>query len=714
MLESLRIRNFKQHGALDIVFPSGMTICTGKNYKGKSTVLQAVLFAFFGVSAVPGGSKLVVRRGAANPDLNVQVAFFHQGKRYRLERTFSTATLYCADQVTATGKSAVNKELEEILGTSQKFFLRLKYAEQGETQALLTMGAEELHKIVEHVSGASVVNEVILRASQRATSAAARLEEVGDPEPLEPLRKELGDLQKKQQVDTATYAAHYEAVQARTAELRLTDAKLRETLEQNQALETRRTNQRSLNGQLSQALHQQQAAQDTLVEYGEVQNVSDCQEEYARLSEAARLYKEWSTLVTAKVNALEAAEKAKVSNQVELKSLNGQLSLVPEADVHAAYEKTLEAAKTLSAWEAELGNRQQALTQGVCSACGRAFENIDPVAMQQAVTEAEANVAKARSYERAAQAAYFEVQDLAKKRQGLVAEIQAIEKVALPALATKHAELTQAIGEGRKAMDKIGDPPSPSEVQAAHQRWMEASTAATIIAKATKELEEAEALANKLKTNPLLEEEIPDNAAIDPLYQQVEEARRLQQSAQIQAEETQRFLTQIKFEIGTLETRIQQVEAVQARATELATQIDTAKRLVKYLKTNRDRFMAQLWQQVMAYASEFASACTGGAIERLLRTEAGTFEFVESGESVPLAAASGAQKSIMSVAVQLAFDALLPDGFGALMLDEPTSQMDEDHALALSQMLANSGRQIIMVSHRENDAALAQAHVHLN
>jgi ATPase subunit of ABC transporter with duplicated ATPase domains len=57
---------------------------------------------------------------------------------------------------------------------------------------------------------------------------------------------------------------------------------------------------------------------------------------------------------------------------------------------------------------------------------------------------------------------------------------------------------------------------------------------------------------------------------------------------------------------------------------------------------------------------------------------------------------------------------MLPDTFGALLLDEPTSQMDDDHAMALSQMLASSGRQIIMVSHREVDSAIAQAHVHLN
>ena len=67
----------------------------------------------------------------------------------------------------------------------------------------------------------------------------------------------------------------------------------------------------------------------------------------------------------------------------------------------------------------------------------------------------------------------------------------------------------------------------------------------------------------------------------------------------------------------------------------------------------------------------------------------------------------------MSVGVQLALDTLLPDTFSALLLDEPTSDMDTDRALALTQALSQSGRQIIMVSHREMDSSLAQSHIHL-
>lgn len=111
MLESLRIRNFKRHESLDVVFPSGMTICTGKNYQGKSSILQAILFAFFGVSAVPGGSKLVVRRGASQSSMGVQAVFHHRGHQYRLERSFNNASLHQDGELIASSKSAVSSQL---------------------------------------------------------------------------------------------------------------------------------------------------------------------------------------------------------------------------------------------------------------------------------------------------------------------------------------------------------------------------------------------------------------------------------------------------------------------------------------------------------------------------------------------------------------------------------------------------------------------------
>ena len=87
--------------------------------------------------------------------------------------------------------------------------------------------------------------------------------------------------------------------------------------------------------------------------------------------------------------------------------------------------------------------------------------------------------------------------------------------------------------------------------------------------------------------------------------------------------------------------------------------------------------------------------------------------FTEDGYTDEVITASGSQRSIMALGVQLALDTLLPNTLGALLLDEATADMDEAHATALTQALANSNRQVVMISHRAMDATIAQAHIDL-
>jgi DNA repair exonuclease SbcCD ATPase subunit len=99
----------------------------------------------------------------------------------------------------------------------------------------------------------------------------------------------------------------------------------------------------------------------------------------------------------------------------------------------------------------------------------------------------------------------------------------------------------------------------------------------------------------------------------------------------------------------------------------------------------------------------FASVCTGGAIERVLRQDYGAFAYVEGGEVQPIEPASGAQALIMGLGMQLALSRVLSSGFRCTLLDEPTADLCDELALTLTSALACLGQQILMVSHREFD-----------
>ncbi|MNF82182.1 hypothetical protein D3C84_644810 [compost metagenome] len=128
--------------------------------------------------------------------------------------------------------------------------------------------------------------------------------------------------------------------------------------------------------------------------------------------------------------------------------------------------------------------------------------------------------------------------------------------------------------------------------------------------------------------------------------------------------------------------------------------------LLGHIRSNRDRYSKQVWDVFMASASMFASNATGGVIESISRGEDGAFTFVEDGFEMEQAEASGAQLAIIGTAVQLALDAAALSPLNLVLMDEPTADMDPERALAFSTLLAGSGKQVVMVTHREMDATV--------
>lgn len=713
MLESLKIRNFKSHEALDVVLPDGLTIFTGANYKGKSSVLHAALFAFFGVSAVPGGSKLVVRREQPASSMSVTAVFHHGGKRYRIERTHNGAKLFEGDEMLASSKSAVNTALEELIGTPQRYFMRLKYARQGETEALLTLGAEELHRIVEHVSGAKLVNEVILRASRIASTASAKLSELGPVHSTEHLKTALTAVDNQLKDFRSKEVTLEEAIKASTEVLSEASRRFQEANEHNlRATKAQQDHQvaltkRQTSLQVIEKLEKEIPAYKDKASLAGPATVrhSDLLAARQRVMQAANTE---ATLEASRASA----EQSLREELSRLEAVRAELAKVKVQDLDDLHAKAVSAQQIQHQWQAEVNRLDDLLQTGICRACNRPYDNFDADGVRAELETATGVLGQAKA---------FHVEQNENYRAALENDRRHREL-------SHTAEVLETSIENRKAgIDNIDKElvelgslftdlknPTEPELAEARQAMVDANSAKSLLDRAERELTKSRqdlAEADQELSSTGTPAELIDTSELSAMVTHGQHA----------LDTNKEELNKVRFEMSRLENNrehtlesIERAEKKEKRIAELTTEMDTAQRLGKYLKSNRDRFMAQLWQQIMSVASDFSAACTGGAIQRVLRTDSGTFEFVEDGFTVPLDAASGAQKSIMSVAVQLAFDTLLPDSFGALLLDEPASQMDDTHAMAFSRMLAESGRQIIMVSHREGDAALAQAHIHLS
>ncbi|HVT11259.1 MAG TPA: SMC family ATPase [Fimbriimonadaceae bacterium] len=129
----MKLENFRQHRDSKIEFCSGMTAIVGANGSGKTTILEAITFALYGVQR---DKKDSVKFFWSEPRAKVRVTldFEFESCRYRLERTASDASLVDVgvdpQVVKATGLREVTGACERLLRLTYPQFKNSFCAEQ--------------------------------------------------------------------------------------------------------------------------------------------------------------------------------------------------------------------------------------------------------------------------------------------------------------------------------------------------------------------------------------------------------------------------------------------------------------------------------------------------------------------------------------------------------------------------------------------------------
>jgi len=145
LVERLILRHFKRFDDVEIHFRDGITGIIGNNGTGKSSIVEAILFALFGVQGTGVASEFVVssfagQKGKCEVRLDFQVG----GVRYSVTRTFRRgaqvhheARLHMGERLLATGVSEVAAEIERLCGMGAGDFRNTVYAAQKDLLALL-------------------------------------------------------------------------------------------------------------------------------------------------------------------------------------------------------------------------------------------------------------------------------------------------------------------------------------------------------------------------------------------------------------------------------------------------------------------------------------------------------------------------------------------------------------------------------------------------
>lgn len=718
MLKSLRATNFKKHKDLAVDFTTGLNVITGPNWQGKSSILHAVLYSFFGVSAVPGGAKLVQNRDATKHKVTLE---WISGEHvYTVSRTGSTSNLWKDgeddEHLIATSTSSVNDKIEELLGMTRKDFVRIMYARQKKADQILSYGATELHQIISDVTKLEQVNMVVDKCAAKRAAAEYKLQAfpVLDIETatnsitqLTPVIKEKAEsleetkvLLQKAETDLAAAAEELRQLREDNATNKEKVARRNELLQEISELNEKviaakeDIQNRPATGTNSELLAEQKKALTATI--AEMRKTQELWKDYDKSVSTAEQQK------LSGFTNLHLAQKA--YNEFDKKGLD-----VPAPDLDALKLAISEQRVVVLAGKAEVSRLTAAVEQSFCPTCKREHEGASKAAL-------EADLVNAVSTQATEVTKLDAAEGTLTSAQKLHARFEQSNAVA--------ASLEAAQGLFKQACDNLedflGDPPKEVRVTDADLE-SEAQKYNAIIEQEKQAALEEQAVANlkdRLKDYELSRDtklaqvkEIPEALEVRSTDDLVAKNAELSQKKNTHNEAVTLLTNEcshLALQLNAHQQTLIDAAEIAEETKQLGRTIQLCKNLEKFLRTNKDSFVQEVWDNITAYASFVADTCTSGEISRLARTPEGDFEYYENGNIFPIDAASGAQSAILGLGVQLALAEVLPCQLGALMLDEPTADMSPEVALSLSTLLSQNGNQVVLISHRELDGLAAE------
>jgi exonuclease SbcC len=155
-LNSLRLCNFRQHIDTRIEFDSGITGIIGPNGSGKTTILEAIAWALYGMPAARGTRESIRSyRAAARASVKVELDFELGGHRYFVTRGLTNAEVYLdgGNAPIATSISGVTDLLRRRLGMTHDEFFNTYFTGQKELSVMAAMGPAERAQFLSRVLG---------------------------------------------------------------------------------------------------------------------------------------------------------------------------------------------------------------------------------------------------------------------------------------------------------------------------------------------------------------------------------------------------------------------------------------------------------------------------------------------------------------------------------------------------------------------------------
>lgn len=229
MLKRLALTNFRRHAALTVDFTKGLNALRGANEAGKTTIYEAITYAFFGTKGLKESLDLTVTYGKSDTTLKVELDFIINGIEYHLKRSKSGAEIThpvpcdpsCIQAfVTCTGQTSVTQFVEGLLGCTVDTAAKLMLANQDDLRGALSKGATEASRLIEGLANFDLIDTLLELAQEYLPSGNTSSIEsrISDLQTLVTKKTQIDILPLQRKVDE-------EGVRLRAAELAAATAK---------------------------------------------------------------------------------------------------------------------------------------------------------------------------------------------------------------------------------------------------------------------------------------------------------------------------------------------------------------------------------------------------------------------------------------------------------------------------------------------------------
>jgi exonuclease SbcC len=730
----LSLRNYRVFEEVDLELPARVIGIFGENGSGKSSLLESIGFALYGVDAARTKKQMIRTHGVLT-DCEVRLVFEHAGEPFEVRRSLKgkghlpEAELYGGGLLLASGSTDVDAEVRRLLHMDLHVFRASVYAEQKQLDAFSEVAPAKRKEMALRLLGIKPVDDARTAARREAKAtkdgAVQLAGAIGDLAALEAELKDAKEAAAEAKRVAAAAAADLRSATADAAKAKRAFAdvdavrervekltvRLTGKTEQRDAAEAQRDGLADRVDRLQAAIAELPALERRLTDLGDVEE---------RLRAATRL----------------------VDASTRLGAAQAELDALPPVDVEAADEELRAAedaqgtARTAAARaEAELGHRRSAVEDvrerleraaeadpaQPCPTCGRPLG--DDFAGY--LKHCRAAVAEATSALRAAEKAARErAREAATAEKAHVAAAAAARDVReADATRSRLAEHVAALrGEVVALAEPFGD--EAPDVEELTARSDEARGLANRLAELgadRRHLEAARAdLAAAEERLAALERELADLAAeAEGLAFDPEEHERLRRArddrdaaleasraAERAASDARRDADALAAELGAA---LRQAKETAARVDELRSEARYVERVAMLLDGFRDHLVARVGPELSREAESLFRDLTNHEYDDLrVDEETLTIQIADGDAYFPIGRFSGSEADLANLALRVAISTHLSRMSGAdvgmMVLDEVLASLDEERKDLMVQALARlSSRfhQLFVITHAE-------------